>query len=117
MKLPEKIQRERKKMGLSQEKLAEKIGVSRQAITKWENGLASPELEKIVSLSECFKVSTDYLLKDNITEPTPPQESALKGNKRMSWRTWLGGKFVWNIGALYLYYGVLSGSFFLIFGE
>lgn len=91
MKLPEKIQRERKKMGLSQEKLAEKIGVSRQAITKWENGLASPELEKIVSLSECFKVSTDYLLKDNITEPTPPQESALKGNKRMSWRTWLGG--------------------------
>lgn len=43
MKLPEKIQRERKKMGLSQEKLAEKIGVSRQAITKWENGLASPE--------------------------------------------------------------------------
>ena len=63
MKLPEKIQRERKKMGLSQEKLAEKIGVSRQAITKWENGLASPELEKIVSLSECFKVSTDYLLK------------------------------------------------------
>ena len=51
MKLPEKIQRERKKMGLSQEKLAEKIGVSRQAITKWENGLASPELEKIVSLS------------------------------------------------------------------
>lgn len=67
MKLPEKIQRERKKMGLSQEKLAEKIGVSRQAITKWENGLASPELEKIVSLSECFKVSTDYLLKDNIT--------------------------------------------------
>lgn len=66
MKLPEKIQRERKKMGLSQEKLAEKIGVSRQAITKWENGLASPELEKIVSLSECFKVSTDYLLKDNM---------------------------------------------------
>ena len=99
MKLPEKIQRERKKMGLSQEKLAEKIGVSRQAITKWENGLASPELEKIVSLSECFKVSTDYLLKDNITEPTPPQESALKGNKRMSWRTWLGGS-LFGISAL-----------------
>lgn len=72
MKLPEKIQRERKKMGLSQEKLAEKIGVSRQAITKWENGLASPELEKIVSLSECFKVSTDYLLKDNLTKSKQP---------------------------------------------
>lgn len=90
MKLPEKIQRERKKMGLSQEKLAEKIGVSRQAITKWENGLASPELEKIVSL------------KDNITEPTPPQESALKGNKRMSWRTWLGGS-LFGISALIIF--------------
>lgn len=100
--VPEKIQRERKKMGLSQEKLAEKIGVSRQAITKWENGLASPELEKIVSLSECFKVSTDYLLKDNITEPTPPQESALKGNKRMSWRTWLGGS-LFGISALIIF--------------
>lgn len=97
MKLPEKIQRERKKMGLSQEKLAEKIGVSRQAITKWGNGLASPELEKIVSLSECFKVSTDYLLKDNITEPTPPQEPALKGKQRMAWR-----KFVWNIVTYYI---------------
>ena len=79
-----------------------KIGVSRQAITKWENGLASPELEKIVSLSECFKVSTDYLLKDNITEPTPPQESALKGKQanvmeNVAWR-----KFVWNIGADYI---------------
>lgn len=79
-----------------------KIGVSRQAITKWENGLASPELEKIVSLSECFKVSTDYLLKDNITEPTPPQESALKGNKRMSWRTWLGGS-LFGISALIIF--------------
>ena len=56
MKLPEKIQRERKKMGLSQEKLAEKIGVSRQAITKWENGLASPELEKKLLL-RCISVS------------------------------------------------------------
>ena len=105
MKLPEKIQRERKKMGLSQEKLAEKIGVSRQAITKWENGLASPELEKIVSLSECFKVSTDYLLKDNITEPTPPQESALKGNKRMSWRTWLGGSCIMATFCSFSYFG------------
>lgn len=64
--------------------------------------MASPELEKIVSLSECFKVSTDYLLKDNITEPTPPQESALKGNKRMSWRTWLGGS-LFGISALIIF--------------
>ena len=66
MKLPEKIQRERKKMGLSQEKLAEKIGVSRQAITKWENGLASPELEKIVSLTEVQNYrKSDYAINKN----------------------------------------------------
>ena len=79
----------------------EKIGVSRQAITKWENGLATPELEKVL-LSDCFHVSTDYLLKDNITEPTPPQESALKGNKRMSWKTWLEGS-LFGISALIIF--------------
>lgn len=101
MKLPEKIQRERKKMGLSQEKLAEKIGVSRQAITKWENGLASPELEKIVSLSECFKVSTDYLLKDNYrADPTTRiciERKQANVMENVAWR-----KFVWNIGADYI---------------
>lgn len=96
------LARMRKSQGLTQAELAQQLHVTDKAVSRWERGLASPELEKIVSLSECFKVSTDYLLKDNITEPTPPQESALKGNKRMSWRTWLGGS-LFGISALIIF--------------
>lgn len=59
--LSEKIYTLRRKNGLSQEQLAEKIGVSRQAVSKWEGGLSTPELEKLKALSECFQVSIDEL--------------------------------------------------------
>lgn len=68
MKLNEKIYECRKKAGLSQEALAEKVGVSRQAISKWEVGTAVPELGNIVTLSEVFGVTTDWLLKDDTDE-------------------------------------------------
>lgn len=63
MTLAEKIYELRKTNKLSQEQLAEKIGVSRQSISKWESGETSPELERVVALSEVFDVTTDYLLK------------------------------------------------------
>ncbi|MCL2576211.1 MAG: helix-turn-helix transcriptional regulator [Defluviitaleaceae bacterium] len=63
MKFEEKIQILRKQYNLSQEKLAEMVGVSRQSISKWELGEASPDIVNIVRLSEVFNVSTDYLLK------------------------------------------------------
>lgn len=59
--LSEKIYTLRRKSGLSQEQLAEKIGVSRQAISKWEGGLSIPELDKLRALSEFFHVSIDEL--------------------------------------------------------
>lgn len=59
--LSEKIYALRRKNGLSQEQLAEKIGVSRQAISKWEGGLSTPELDKLKALSECFQVTIDEL--------------------------------------------------------
>ena len=59
--LSEKIYTLRRKSGLSQEQLAEKIGVSRQAISKWEGGLSTPELDKLRALSEFFHVSIDEL--------------------------------------------------------
>jgi len=52
--------------GYSQEALAEKINVSRQAISKWELGLTFPDTEKVLALSSFFDVSIDYLLKDEI---------------------------------------------------
>ena len=58
MLLSEKILTLRKKNGWSQEELAEKCGVSRQSISKWEGNLSTPELSKIVLLSELFQVST-----------------------------------------------------------
>lgn len=59
--LSEKIYMLRRKNGLSQEQLAEKIGVSRQAISKWESGASTPGLDKLRALSECFQVTMDEL--------------------------------------------------------
>ncbi len=56
----------RKKSGMSQEELAERINVSRQSVSKWEGAQSVPDLKKILALSEIFGVSTDYLLKDEI---------------------------------------------------
>ncbi len=68
MILADKIIRLRKKNGLSQEELAEKMNVSRQAVSKWEGAQSIPDLEKILQLSVLFGVTTDYLLKDEIED-------------------------------------------------
>lgn len=65
MKLHEKIYSQRKLKGLSQEELAEKLGVSRQAVSKWETGEALPEITKLKGLADVFGVTTDFLLNDN----------------------------------------------------
>lgn len=68
MQLADKIMEERKKLGLSQEELAEKLSVSRQAVSKWESAQSVPDLPRILAMSELFSVSTDYLLKDSSPE-------------------------------------------------
>ena len=65
MKLHEKIFNQRKLKGLSQEELAEKVGVSRQAVSKWETGEAQPEITKLKALADVFGVTTDFLLDDS----------------------------------------------------
>lgn len=62
MNLGERIQELRKAKGLSQEGLANEIGVSRQAVSKWEAGQSSPDLDNIIALSSIFDVTTDYVL-------------------------------------------------------
>lgn len=64
MKLNEKILTLRKKMGLSQEELAEKLNVSRQAVSRWEVGSAQPDASNVLQLSKLFGVTADYLLND-----------------------------------------------------
>lgn len=68
MILAEKIMRLRKKNGWSQEELADKMNVSRQAVSKWESAQTIPDLAKILQLGELFGVTTDYLLKDEIED-------------------------------------------------
>ena len=71
MTLSEKILHLRKQNGLSQEAFAEKLGVSRQSVSKWESGAAVPDVDKVIAMSEIFGVSTDELLKN---EPVTEQE-------------------------------------------
>ena len=63
MTIADRIQTLRKSKGMSQEELADAAGVSRQAVSKWESEQSTPDLDKVVILSEIFDVTTDYLLK------------------------------------------------------
>ena len=68
MEIGNKIQELRKKKGISQEELAEKIGVARQTISKWELGETSPDLKQAKELSKIFKISLDELTNNDIKE-------------------------------------------------
>ncbi len=72
MILADKMIALRKRAGWSQEELAEKMGVTRQSVSKWEGAQSVPELDKILMLSNLFGVSTDYLLKDEIEDLPAP---------------------------------------------
>jgi len=63
MNIADRIQNLRKTKGISQEELADKIGVSRQAVSKWESEQSLPDMEKIIIMSDYFEVTTDYILK------------------------------------------------------
>lgn len=99
MKLSDKIWVCRKKAGLSQEALAEKIGVSRQAISKWETGEASPEITKLPLLARAFSVTADWLLDDEAgfddeapeEEPTPDEAVEAAAGHPYAAQGWVGG--------------------------
>lgn len=85
MILADKIIDERKKNGWSQEELAEKLGVSRQSVSKWEGAQSVPDLQRILEMSRLFEVSTDYLLKDEEGVRTPVESEDADGStKRLS---------------------------------
>ena len=65
MKLSDKIIKYRKSNGWSQEEFAEKLNVSRQTISRWENGTALPDAQNILHISKLFNITTDYLLNDD----------------------------------------------------
>ena len=76
MTFGEKLQKLRAREGISQDRLAELLDVSRQAVSKWERDETMPEAEKIIRISDYFHVTTDYLLKDAPEEKGAPKAAA-----------------------------------------
>ena len=68
MNTGDKIAKARRAQNLTQEQLADMLNVSRQAVSRWESGLAYPETDNLVRLSEILNVNCDYLLKDGVNE-------------------------------------------------
>ena len=67
----------RKKAGWSQEELASQLGVTRQSVSKWEGAQSVPDMDKVVQMSRLFGVTTDFLLKDELSEEEPAPEGCV----------------------------------------
>lgn len=81
MNLSENLKKIRKDNNLSQEALAEKLGVSRQSVSKWESGVAYPEMDKVLQLCKMFNLNIDELLNQNIKEVEQTKQSSFNVNK------------------------------------
>lgn len=81
MNLSDNLKKIRKDNNLSQEQLAEKLGVSRQSVSKWESGLAYPEMDKVLQICKMFNLNVDELLNQNIKEVKETKESKANVNK------------------------------------
>jgi len=81
MNVADRIQNLRKTKGISQEELADEIGVSRQAVSKWESEQSLPDIDKIIIMSEFFDVTTDYILKgiEPVKQEQAKKEKPLSG--------------------------------------
>ena len=80
MNISDRIQSLRKARGITQEQLADAVGVSRQAVSKWEAEQSVPDLERVVAMAEYFDVTTDYILRG--IEPAPKRESGSRVSPR-----------------------------------
>ena len=106
MRFADKLTRLRKTKGLSQEDLADSLGVSRQAVSRWEQGSTFPDLPNLRKIVKVFGVSADYLIRDDCTEEEhndnapaseaekPPSQFAFKANRFLI----IG--FIWLFAAL-----------------
>ena len=84
MTFGEKLQSLRQRAGMSQDALAERLQVSRQAVSRWERDETMPETDKVVALAEIFGVTTDYLLRLQL-EQTKPEEKQPPPQERKDW--------------------------------
>ena len=115
MKLQEKILYCRKKAGLSQEALAEQLGVSRQAVSKWETGDAVPEVNKLLLLANAFGVTTDWLLSDAGFQEEKTADFMPTNDQLAAGATWVDA-IPGAIGHLLRRYGWLFGVYLAFAG-
>ena len=94
MEFHERLYKVRKNAGMTQNDLAEKLDVSRQAVSRWEMGTAKPEFENLIAISDIFGVSIDYLLR-GIGEPAAaaikaePEPEENSGSTNTAYKLWL----------------------------
>ena len=81
MKLSNNLKNIRKENNLSQEQLAEKLGVSRQAVSKWESGQSYPEMDKVLLICKLFNYNIDELMNENVKEVNETKQSKVNINK------------------------------------
>lgn len=105
MILADKITALRKKAGWSQEELAEQLGVTRQSVSKWEGAQSVPDMDKVVQMSRLFGVTTDFLLKDELSEEEEEEEDYTRENKAKSPVIGAVSGIYWLlVTAVYLFY-------------
>lgn len=98
MTFAEKLMELRRQRGWSQEELGDKLGVTRQTVSKWELGSTTPEMEKLAAISDLFGITTDELIKGKAPESSNPEESNIffkkkqrfSGGEFKSEKTWRG---------------------------
>ncbi len=113
MKFAEKLFSLRKAAKMSQEDLAEILGVSRQAVQKWEAGASSPDMKNLIALSEHFSISLDVLLKDELTfegNPAPGNYGAVTGQqygprRRSLFYEYKSEKNLWGLPLVHIKFG------------
>lgn len=81
MNFADNLKKIRKENNLSQEQLAEKLGISRQAVSKWESGQSYPEMDKVVQICQLFDVNMDELINEDITKAKDKKEETNNTNK------------------------------------
>lgn len=107
MTIGEKILNMRKARGWSQEELAERIGVTRQAVSRWEADAAKPDTDKVITICDLFGVSADYLIRDQYSggsdsgeEQPKPTTAVTEAVRRMSVAQWVGTALMFVGGLL-----------------
>jgi len=119
MNIADRIQNLRKSKGISQEELADKIGVSRQSVSKWESEQSVPDMDKVIIMSDYFEVTTDYILK-GIENEKQASEKAVSATTFVIVATVLN--FIGLIVACAIWYekqdamAVVSGLIFMAMG-